>query len=205
MQLNLRDIDLDEAAKVAQFCQNGCSCQAKCYKQFSQAHITKMRADMAEFERSSIDMIIMAFTKCYQVNQGHCACLDTRKMSYVTSYGDVQSPLALDGRLCGTPNNISYSPLRQSCLPLISAFRCTNPALTFSSTAQSCFSFLLCIHNGNTVLELSPSFYNRLSLRQSCLPLFSAFGCTNPPLTFSSIWLSLASLFRCASITAVLW
>ena len=113
------------------------------------------------------------------------------------SYGDVQSPLALDGRLCGTPNNISYSPLRQSCPPLISAFRWTNPPLTFSSTAQSCFSFLLCIHNGNTVLELSPSFYNRLSLRQSCLPLFSAFGCTNPPLTFSSMAQSCFSFLLC--------
>ena len=35
-----------------------------------------MRADMAELKRSSVDMIIMgqvmAFTKCYQVNQEHC-------------------------------------------------------------------------------------------------------------------------------------
>ena len=75
VQLDLRDIDLDEAAKVAQFCQNGCGCQAKCYKQFSRVHITKMRADMAELERSMVDMIIMgqvmAFTKCCQVNQEH--------------------------------------------------------------------------------------------------------------------------------------
>ena len=64
----------------------------------------------------------------------------------------LQTPLALDSRLCGTPSSIPYSPLHQSCFPLFSTFRCTNPPLTFSSTAQSCFSFLLCIHNGSTMV-----------------------------------------------------
>ena len=75
-------------------------------------------------------------------------------MAITVVYGDVQSPLALDGRLCGTPSTIPYSPLRQSCLPLFNAFQCAKPPLTFSSTAQSCFSFLLCIHNGSTVVTI---------------------------------------------------
>ena len=65
----------------------------------------------------------------------------------------LQSPHALDGRLCCTLSSILYSPLHRSCLPLFSAFRCAKPPFTFSSTAQSCFSFLLCNHNGGTVVR----------------------------------------------------
>ena len=102
----------------------------------------------------------------------------------------LQSPLTLDGRLCGTPSSIPYSPLRRSCLPLFSAFRCAKSPLTFSSTAQSCFSFLLCIHNGSTVVTIKHLWTLNVHNVYTCLFYIYLYGLKN--VTPSQKWESSA-------------
>ena len=67
-QIEARDIDMEEEDKVTHFCSNGCSCSMKCSFQFSAEHIRLLRANVAQLDRSQVDMMVMgqvmAFTNC---------------------------------------------------------------------------------------------------------------------------------------------
>ena len=66
MDVDQHSIDAEEEEKVMQFHSNGCGCSNKCSTQFTLEHIREMRADMAQLERTALDMTIMG-----QVNGIH--------------------------------------------------------------------------------------------------------------------------------------
>ena len=70
MEVEQRGINAEEEEKVAKFHSDGCGCAKKCSLQFTLEHIREVRADMAQLDRTALDMTIMgqvmAFTNCSQ-------------------------------------------------------------------------------------------------------------------------------------------
>ena len=73
VDMEFRDIDLEEQHVVEEFCRNGCGCSMNCVTQFSLKHLLLARANANQMHRSELDMAIMgqvmAFTFCSQVPQ----------------------------------------------------------------------------------------------------------------------------------------
>ena len=73
VEMEFRDIDLEEQHIVEEFCRNGCGCSMNCVTQFSLKHLLLARANASQMHRSELDMAIMgqvmAFTFCSQVPQ----------------------------------------------------------------------------------------------------------------------------------------
>ena len=64
VQIEHRAIDLEEEEKVAQFC---CGCKMQCSSCLSQEQIRVMRANVAQLDRTALDMAIMSNNGFHQL------------------------------------------------------------------------------------------------------------------------------------------
>ena len=73
VEIEFRNIDLEEQQVVEEFCLNGCGCSMNRVTQFSLKHFLLPRANANQMHRSELDMAlmgqVMAFTFCSQVPQ----------------------------------------------------------------------------------------------------------------------------------------
>ena len=73
VNIDFREIDYEDTAKVDEFCRNGCGCSMNCGMQFSVKHYLLTRSNAQQMYRKELDMAlmgqVMAFTFCSQVPQ----------------------------------------------------------------------------------------------------------------------------------------
>ena len=73
VNIDFREIDYEDMAKVDEVCRNGCGCSINCAMQFSANHYLLTRSHAQQMHRKELDMVlmgqVMAFTFCSQAPQ----------------------------------------------------------------------------------------------------------------------------------------